>query len=68
MPKIKPDRDDARGLLAGNGGPQDGPIGDAGDRRQQQDGDELDAAGIGGGGTGVGGQRHPGGSSRDVKP
>ena len=61
MPKMTPDRDDSRGSLAGEGGPQDGPIG-GDDRRQQQD--------QGGGATasdkgGQDAQRHPGGSSRE---
>lgn len=59
MPKMKPDRDDARGGLAGNGGPQDGPIGTERDDRSKRNA---------GGETGIpgeGGQRHSGGSSRD---
>lgn len=67
MPKMKPDRDDSRGQLAGNGGPQDGPIG-GGDEHQQQDGDILETGGVGQGELGQGSQRHPGGSSRDAKP
>ena len=56
MPRMKPDRDDRQGNMAGQGGPQDGPIGSTG-RHQQQD--------QGGGGQGEGAQRHPGGGSRD---
>ena len=59
MPKMKPDRDDARGGLGGNGGPQDGPIATERDETEKQQG------GNEGGGRGEGGQRHPGGSSRD---
>jgi hypothetical protein len=59
MPKMKPDRDDSQGNMAGEGGPQDGPI-NGGDRHQRQD------KGIDAGDTdGAGSQRHPGGSSRD---
>jgi hypothetical protein len=63
MPKMTPDRDDARGQLAGNGGPQDGPIGKKDDRHQNQGDDALETAA-----GGQDSQRHPGGSSRDVKP
>ena len=63
MPKMTPDRDDARGQLAGNGGPQDGPIGRNSDQHQQQGDDALETAA-----DGQNAQRHPGGSSRDVKP
>jgi hypothetical protein len=63
MPKMTPDRDDARGQLAGNGGPQDGPICEKNDQHQQQEPDALEAAA-----GGQDSQRHPGGSSRDVKP
>ena len=65
MPKMKPDRLDRRGGL-GVGGPQQGDVepGDN-DTRQQQQGDELDTGGVGQGDLGQGGQRHPGGSSRD---
>jgi hypothetical protein len=60
MPKLTPDRDDRQGNLAGQGGPQDGPIG-GDDRNQQQE------QGVGPGDTqGEGTQRHPGGSSRDT--
>ena len=67
MPKRTPDLDDARGNMAGQGGPQDGPIDrDENDRRHQQhDGDLLETGGVGGGELGQGGQRHAGGSSRD---
>ena len=51
MPKQAPDRDDGRGNLARQGGPQDGPIGGSGDADR--------------GGQGEGGPRHAGGSSRD---
>jgi hypothetical protein len=37
MPRATPDRDDSRGNMAGQGGPQRGPIGSASDARQQQD-------------------------------
>jgi hypothetical protein len=57
MPKMKPDRDDSRGQLDGEGGPQDGPIG-VKDQQQDQGGDATETAG-------AGTQRHPGGSSRD---
>ena len=60
MPKMTPDRDDSRGSLAGEGGPQDGPIG--GDDRHQQK-DRADATATDTGGQDA--QRHPGGSSRD---
>jgi hypothetical protein len=63
MPKMTPDRDDARGHLAGNGGPQDGSIGEGSDKHQQQGDDQLETAA-----GGQDSQRHPGGSSRDVKP
>ncbi len=65
MPKMKPDRDDSRGGL-GAAGPQDGPIdADANEARHNQKGDLLDTGGMGQGEIGQGGQRHPGGSSRD---
>ena len=51
MPKSKPDRDDARGNMAGQGGPQDGKVEQG----------EAPARGP----LGTGGQRHEGGSSRD---
>jgi hypothetical protein len=57
MPKSKPDRDDSRGQLDGEGGPQDGPIGGK-DGHQDQGGDLTETAG-------AGGQRAPGGSTRD---
>ena len=57
MPKLTPDRDDSRGQLDGNGGPQDGPIG-SGDKHQDQGGEVTETAG-------AGGQRTPGGSTRD---
>ena len=57
MPKSKPDRDDSRGQLDGEGGPQDGPIGGT-DGHQDQGGDLTETAG-------AGGQRAPGGSTRD---
>jgi hypothetical protein len=57
MPKRTPDRDDSRGNLDGQGGPQDGPIGNP-DQHQHQGGDLTETAG-------AGGQRSPGGSSRD---
>ncbi len=53
------ERDDSRGGI-GLGGPQDGPIG-GGDQDRQPDG----TGGAAGGELGEGGQRHPGGSSRD---
>ena len=52
MPKHTPDRDDSRGGL-GAGGSQDGPVGSSKQRPS------------GGDSGGEGGQRHPGGSSRD---
>ena len=53
MPKRTPDRDDSRGNLGGQGGPQDG---------------RVDTAGGGSSGSrGEGGQRHDGGSSRDSR-
>ena len=52
MPKQTPDRDDSRGGL-GAGGPQDGPVGSSKERPSGSDSD------------GEGGERHPGGSSRD---
>ena len=63
MPKMKPDWDDSRGGL-GLGGPQDGDIG-GDDRRQQQQGEPGQTGGVGQGDGGQGGERHPGGSSRD---
>lgn len=57
MPKMKPDRDDSRGQLDGAGGPQDVPIGTP-DEQQAQGGDVTET-------QGAGGQRTPGGSSRD---
>jgi hypothetical protein len=57
MPKMKPDRDDSRGHLDGEGGPQDGSIGNK-DEQQAQGGDAAETAG-------AGAQRTPGGSSRD---
>lgn len=62
MPKLTPDRDDGRGQLAGNGGPQDGVIGHK-DANQQQGDDALEGAEVG-----AGAQRAPGGSSRDTQP
>ena len=53
MPKTRPDRDDRRGSL-GTGDPQTGPV-----RRDDREA-QLEASG-----EGAGGQRHPGGSSRD---
>jgi hypothetical protein len=68
MPKMKPDRDDRRGSMAGQGGPQDGPIGNASDPHQQQGDTSPERTGaIGGGEQGEGGQRHPGGSSSPSK-
>ena len=59
------ERNDARGGL-GAGGPQDGPIGGKDDDRHvQKDGDVEATGGMGAGELGQGGQRHPGGSSRD---
>lgn len=63
MPKMKPDRDDRRGSMAGQGGPQVGDIGEGtGDRPQRQSSEELEPTG---GDLGEGGQRHRDGSSRD---
>lgn len=62
MPKMKPDRDDRRGNMAGQGGPQRGAIGSASDERQQRD-----DAGLAGAEAGAGAQRNPGGSSRDTE-
>ncbi len=65
MPKMKPDRDDSRGGL-GAGGPQDGPVDtDENNARRDRGGDLLETGGAGHGELGQGGQRHPGGSSRD---
>ena len=50
----------------GAGGPQDGPIdADVNVANQDRSGDLLESGGIGEGELGQGGQRHPGGSSRD---
>ncbi len=67
MPKMKPDRDDRRGLMTDQGGPQDGPVDrdENIERHQQDEGALLETGGVGGGELGQGGQRHPGGSSRD---
>ena len=62
MPKMTPDRDDRQGNMAGQGGPQDGPIGNP-DRRQQQDQGSATPSDTGGAGS----QRHRGGSSRDAQ-
>jgi len=59
MPKLTPDRDDRQGNMAGQGGPQDGNIGESSDKRQQSGGSLEDA------GAGAGGQRFENGSSRD---
>jgi hypothetical protein len=67
MPKTTPDRDDSRGNLAGEGGPQDGPIGNregpVGDGDAHQQRDRVDTTPSDTGGQDA--QRHPGGSSRD---
>ena len=64
MPKMTPDRDDSRGQMAGEGGPQRNQIGrDAGN--EEQEGDVIETGGMGQGELGQGMQRHPGGSSRD---
>ncbi|HEX8401262.1 MAG TPA: hypothetical protein VF628_06105 [Allosphingosinicella sp.] len=57
MPKMKPDRDDGRGQLDGAGGAQEGPIGTP-EEQQAQRGNVSET-------SGAGGQRSPGGSSRD---
>lgn len=63
MPKMKPDRDDRRGSMAGQGGPQIGKIGAGTNAEpQRQSSDELEPAG---GAMGEGGQRFRDGSSRD---
>jgi hypothetical protein len=59
MPKMQPDRDDHRGGF-GQGGPQDGAIGNVSDERQQQQGEDRGRSE-----QGEGARRHPGGSSRD---
>ncbi len=53
-----------RGDRLGQGGPQDGDIGIASDAHQLQEGAARDADELRED-LGVGGQRHPGGSSRD---
>ena len=65
MARTNPESDNRRGGF-GTGGPQDGPI-DAGEdvERQNRSSDILESGGVGEGELGQGGQRHPGGSSRN---
>lgn len=65
MDRTNPASDNRRGGF-GAGGRQDGPI-DADENvgRQDRSGDILESGGVGEGELGQGGQRHPGGSSRD---
>lgn len=65
MDRMNPDSDNRRGGF-GAGGPQDGPIdADENVERQDRSDDLLETGGVGGGDLGQGGQRHPGGGSRD---
>ena len=65
MARTNPESDNRRGGF-GAGGPQDESI-DAGEdvERQDRSDDLLETGGVGGGELGQGGQRHPGGSSRE---
>ena len=65
MDRTNPASDNRRGGF-GVGGPQDGTVdADENIERQDRSGDILESGGVGEGELGQGGQRHPGGSSRD---